>query len=441
MLAPPERSLPSAVRALCLLLACTWVCSVCALQGCSSSSAGAGADAALADVSRASDAATPVDAGDASMSPDTTLPADSGGATDAASLDSTTSPDTSASVDSGSLDATLMPDASDSSSASDAGADADAPFVCGPDSGMPADLSCTGLYSDWASKTVAPGVLPYTPGYVLWSDGAVKTRWISLPPGSQIDTTDMDDWVFPVNTRIWKQFVVGGQLVETRFMWKQQGGWQFFDYRWSADGSSAPLLTNGETNVNGTTYEIPALYRCGSCHSGRQDEVLGFDLVGTGVAGAQGVTLGTLVAAGQLTQPPPAVPVVIPDDATQMAPPALGWLHVNCGASCHNNNPNAMATASHLYMKLLAGQMYPDGGAALVSSLDTYTTTVGVSSNLTPNGQHYPRIAAGDAAASLVPLMDLARGADAGFMPMPPFISHIPDTADVSLVQAWINAL
>jgi hypothetical protein len=37
--------------------------------------------------------------------------------------------------------------------------------------------------------------------------------------------------------------------------------------------------------------------------------------------------------------------------------------------------------------------------------------------------------------------MDLARGADAGFKRMPPFVSHIPDTADVMQVQAWVNAL
>jgi hypothetical protein len=254
--------------------------------------------------------------------------------------------------------------------------------------------------------------------------------------------------VFPVGTKIWKQFALNGQLIETRLLWKQpsdsysiQNGWVAVTYRWAADLSSAPLLLGGETNVNGTTYEIPATYRCINCHGGRQDMVLGFDLIGTGTSMAQGLTLPMLVSGGLVTHPPPASPVVIPNDSTGLAVPALGWLHVNCGVTCHNADPNAMALQTHLYLKLLSAQLYPEGGAAEVANLDTYTTSVNVMSTLTPNGHSYPRIDPGDAGASLLPLMDLSRGADAAFSPMPPIVSHIPDTTDVQAVQNWINAL
>ena len=46
----------------------------------------------------------------------------------------------------------------------------------------------------------------------------------------------------------------------------------------------------------------------------------------------------------------------------------------------------------------------------------------------------------GDAAASLLPLMDLTRGTDAAFEPMPPS-SATSTHADVQAVQNWINAL
>jgi hypothetical protein len=114
---------------------------------------------------------------------------------------------------------------------------------------------------------------------------------------------------------------------------------------------------------------------------------------------------------------------------------------MNCGVSCHNSDPASMGGPSHLYLKLLAGEMYPDAGSGMVTGLDTYTTAVGVLSNLTPNGQQYMRIALGDAGASLIPLMDMTRGDAGPFLPMPPIVSHIPDTADVAAVQAWINAL
>ena len=41
-----------------------------------------------------------------------------------------------------------------------------------------------------------------SPRYPLWSDGAEKQRYLSLPPGTQIDTSNMDDWKFPVGTRV-----------------------------------------------------------------------------------------------------------------------------------------------------------------------------------------------------------------------------------------------
>jgi hypothetical protein len=326
-------------------------------------------------------------------------------------------------------------------------ATADAPpgaIVCPTDGGVPGDLSCTGLYGDWASRTLAPGVMPFTPGLVFWSDGAQKSRWIFLPPGTAIDTTDMDSWVFPVGTKIWKEFQLGGHTIETRLIWKTAASqWTFLDYRWSADGASAPELDNGETNVDGTTYEIPATWVCPDCHAGRQDSVLGFDFIGLGVAGSRGVTLASLVDAGLLTRPPPALSVTIPEDATRKAAAALGWLHVNCGEACHNSNINAMASVTGLRMKLLAGALYPaDGGAARVSDLDTYTSAVDVAATLAPYGLPWMRIAPGDSSHSLLPQMASARQPDAGeYQQMPPIVSHAPDVSGVTLVKAWIDAL
>jgi hypothetical protein len=311
---------------------------------------------------------------------------------------------------------------------------------CADAGSTPNDLACTGLYSDWASKTVASGVLAYTPGLVFWSDGAEKTRWLYLPPGSKIDTSDMDNWVFPVGTKIWKQFALQGQLVETRLIAKDALGWHYLDYRWSADGTSAVRLDSGERNVNGTTYEIPATAQCADCHGGRTDVVLGIDLLGLGLPGAEGVTLASLAAKGAFTAAPAPSTVAIPEDATGSAAAALGWLHVNCGTSCHNDNGKAAAT--RLYMKLLAGELYPaDGGAAAVKALDAYRTAVNVAANLQPNGVAYKRIAPGDAAHSLVPLLAASRNIDSGFEQMPPIVSHIPDDAGVRLLNTWINAL
>src|SRR5687767_4958187 len=67
-------------------------------------------------------------------------------------------------------------------------------------------LGSTGLFSDLATEQLSPGVRAYRPRYELWSDGAEKRRWILLPEGERIDTSNMDDWVFPVGTKLWKEF-------------------------------------------------------------------------------------------------------------------------------------------------------------------------------------------------------------------------------------------
>jgi hypothetical protein len=299
----------------------------------------------------------------------------------------------------------------------------------------------------------------YEPGFKLWSDGAAKRRWIRLPPQTQIDTSDMDNWVFPVGTKIWKEFSLGdtvvdggqlgggGKIIETRLLYKDSdASWTYAVYPWADDQMSATRSTMSkkvDQPDGGPQYEIPSPAACPSCHAGRNDIVLGFDLIGLGVpsAGATGgLTLATLPQ-GWLSQPPPATTVKIPEDATKKAASALGYLHMNCGVSCHNST-NGLASFDGLYLKLLASQMYPDGGTAKVTNLDTYTTTVNVQGNL---GAHmYKRINPGHSAQSLLVLMALARDPDAGaFLPMPPALSHRPDTTPtgIPLVEAWIDAL
>jgi hypothetical protein len=349
-------------------------------------------------------------------------------ATDAPSIDATTpGPD---GVADGGAEAAADAGIADAGPCADAGA-------------TPNDLACTGLYSDWDTKTVAAGVTQYTPGLVFWSDGAEKTRWLYLPPGSKIDTTDPDNWVFPVGTKIWKQFALAGQVVETRLIAKGNAAWTYLDYRWSSDGTSAVRLDRGEKNVNGTTYEIPSTAQCSECHAGRTDVVLGIDWLGLGLPAAQGLTVASLAAKGAFTETPGPSTVSVPEDATGHAAAALGWLHVNCGSSCHNDSGKASAT--RLYMKLLAGDLYPtDGGVRGVGEVagqDAYKTAVNKMANLQPDGVTYLRIAPGDAAHSLVPILATSRDADGSFEPMPPIVSHIADDAGVSLLNAWINGL
>ncbi|MGO8997303.1 MAG: hypothetical protein ACLQVI_28645 [Polyangiaceae bacterium] len=363
-------------------------------------------------------------------------------------------------TDSGTDATTLGPDGAlpDSSSddatqpsedgATDAPAgDAAAPVNCADDdsgTGLPTDLACTGLYSDWATKTVTTGILPYTPGYLLWSDGANKTRYLYLPPGTQIDTSDMDNWVFPVGTKIWKQFSLGPQRIETRLFAKVSagtGGWVWTTYRWSADGeTSATLLDNGETNVNGTSYEIPSHGACLQCHGGRPDMVMGLEGITLGASTAVGVTLSTLIAQSAFTINPPAS-IEIPEDSSGNARASLGWLHINCGVPCHNSNSTALAQGTGLFLKTSVAQLIAGGGATTVPELTPYVTAVNVVPKMQPfASEGFLRIDPGHPTNSLVPTLDGARN-NPNIPQMPPIVSHIVDTTDVANLNNWITTM
>ncbi|HTB61566.1 MAG TPA: hypothetical protein VLC06_27065 [Polyangia bacterium] len=354
---------------------------------------------------------------------DLRVPGDSG-------IDRSSRPD-AAEADGG-RDATANDTATNDGSATDA-----LPSDCQTGaSGEPTELRCTGLYSDWATKTVAPDVHQYDPGLHLWSDGANKTRWIYLPPGTKIDTTDMDEWTFSPETKVWKEFVVGGTRLETRLLWKRpSGAWYFTTYRWSSDESSTTELTTGEVDADGNGYEIPTQSACYDCHNGRIDHVLGFEAVALSTPQASGVTMATLTASNLLTAPP-AQPITIPGDATAAA--ALGYLHMNCGGPCHNRG-GGEASDSGPYMRLDVATL------ASVQATDTWTTGVGVNALYQVDGLTNPQIftPCDPAHSAAYFRMDHRDGVDgtADGVQMPPIISHQVDADGVDLIAAWLNGL
>ena len=297
----------------------------------------------------------------------------------------------------------------------------------------PGTLECTGLYADLASKQLAPGVQPYAPAVPLWSDGAEKLRWVLLPPGTTIDTGDPSEWVFPVGTRFWKQFSVGGRRIETRLWQKVRSDyWVHAAYAWNGDESAAVQTKGGDVPLGAGTYHIPTDDECEKCHRGRTEHILGFEEVELGLPGATGITLADLVARGLLTVPR-QTSLTIGDDGTGAAAPALGWLHANCGITCHNANSNAIAFPSGLRFRLEATQL--DGRSS--ADFDALRTGVGVAVNAV-NWKGQIRIVPGDPAASLLYFLISHRGPG---MQMPPIATRVVDEANVALVGRWISLM
>jgi len=214
----------------------------------------------------------------------------------------------------------------------------------GTGGGAPANLSETGLFTERAADgtlMLAEGVREFQPKYALWSDGALKQRYVYLPPGSQINTEDADHWVFPVGTKLWKSFSVGEQLVETRLIERTgeaETDWLYATYMWeTAESTDAIKMDYKEQwlNASGTTHDIPAGSMCERCHNGLEERALGFSALQLN-HDLGGLDLATLESEGLLTVNIP-LDIGMPGD-DELTQDALGYLHANCG-NCHNDRP------------------------------------------------------------------------------------------------------
>ena len=71
---------------------------------------------------------------------------------------------------------------------------------------FPKLLSQTGAFGDLATLAPAAGLIPYTVNSPLWSDGAVKSRWLALPTNTAIGFAPNGEWTFPAGTVFVKNF-------------------------------------------------------------------------------------------------------------------------------------------------------------------------------------------------------------------------------------------
>lgn len=296
----------------------------------------------------------------------------------------------------------------------------------------PARLSETGLYSDIAAHAVAPGAIAFTPRYELWSDGADKSRWLLLPPGAKIDTADMDNWRFPVGTKVWKEFRKGGKRLETRLLEKVldgPSGWYEIAYAWNEAETEAFAAPVGLDDPRGESHWVPTQDECDRCHSGVADVVIGVSALQwsapKGAAPDGGSPLDRLAAAGRLSAPPPGD---YEPPGAGVVKDALGYLHGNCG-HCHRDGA-PQADKVLLRLALRVTDATPD---------DTgfYNTTFKVKAKHTlPNGIRI-LVTPGKPDESQLFL----RAGMRDFWAMPPVCTRVVDTAGMDLLRRFITGL
>lgn len=311
----------------------------------------------------------------------------------------------------------------------------------------PERLVETGLYANGRVGVVADGNRPFAPQYPLWTDGAQKSRWVYLPPGSVIDATSAADWDFPVGTKFWKEFRFDDRPVETRFLWRASTDrWVFASYMWTEDGSDALLApADGLANVvqvsasSTRRHSIPAVSDCRACHGDRRVEPLGFNALqlstdrDPNAPHAESLEAGmwtvrSLVDERRLRGAPGAQIAddvrISGDDATRTV---LGYLSTNCG-SCHRAASDIPALGTSLkHSDVLDGPAATESMFARLTQWQVPGVADGESRLLDP---HSP-----DKSALLTRMRSRRPSSQ-----MPPIGTVVADLEALDRIRTWLDA-
>jgi glucose/arabinose dehydrogenase len=163
---------------------------------------------------------------------------------------------------------------------------------------IPTNLSAAGVFTNLATRGVAPGIVGYDLNVPFWSDNALKTRWFSLPDTNLTFTFSPDgNWSFPTGTVWIKHFefeVTNGvpasrRPLETRLLIYDPAGGYGVTYRWTTPPTNALLVAEGGVdevitsytaegaNAGAQVWHYPSRVECLFCHTAAAGFALGFN--------------------------------------------------------------------------------------------------------------------------------------------------------------------
>jgi uncharacterized repeat protein (TIGR03806 family) len=185
------------------------------------------------------------------------------------------------------------PQSVDADAAAAAKADAYAKaLAAGEAAGFPTLLSETGVFSDLVTLKPRAGLIPYDLNAPLWSDGAYKVRWVSLPEYGAVSAPDDGPWQFPAGTIFVKHFEMAfdanqpdvRQRLETRLLVAASSGDYYgVTYKWNDAQTDATLVLEkdietlpiNDADGNPEQYFFPGPNDCVTCHASSAGRVLG----------------------------------------------------------------------------------------------------------------------------------------------------------------------
>lgn len=218
-------------------------------------------------------------------------------------------------------------------------------------------LSAYGLFADAAAREPADGVIAYDLINPLFSDHALKHRYVYVPGGTTAQYEPEEVFDFPVGSVLVKTFAFapdmrapseGERYRETRLLIRKEAGWAAYPYVWNADETEAAYAPAGDwldlafTAPDGEAleidYRVPNQNQCKTCHQlGDAIAPIGPRARNLNHDGPYGrAQLADWSARGILEGVPGSPPSVpdVSDVTAPLADRARAYLDVNC-AHCH----------------------------------------------------------------------------------------------------------
>jgi len=160
---------------------------------------------------------------------------------------------------------------------------------------LPPTLADTGAFSDPASLTPNPGIVPYDLNVPFWSDNAIKSRWFSVPNTNfTISFNPNGNWLTPTGSVWIKHFELeltngvpsSRKRLETRFIVRNPNGVYGVTYRWDSETNAtlvaeegldeAFAISDGGT-IRTQVWHYPGRSECLTCHTAQGGFALGFN--------------------------------------------------------------------------------------------------------------------------------------------------------------------
>lgn len=308
---------------------------------------------------------------------------------------------------------------------------------------LPESIAELGLYADPSERgQVHPRAERYSPAQPLWSSGSEKDRYIVVPEGAAVDSSDGQAWSFPVGTLLLKTFSYpdaeqpsGLRVIETRVLRREAEEFSYAVYLWSEDGSSATLVDLSRSHavpveLEGERFDhvVPTRLDCRKCHESQVVPVLGFDELGLNApldpvssesasSESTPTQLEALLQAGLLSQAPPSPAQAVTHDDPETAR-VLSYLEGNC-THCHNGGDRASAAFDLRHPVALANLIDQETQGKALSGV---------------------RVVSGQPDQSALWLA-LSRADIEGIQPMPPVGVDRVDQAALELFESWIARL